>query len=305
MKTSRFPLRAEPSTKAGVSRVALLALAGCVLSACAGPVPGVRGTSLNATEKMMWSTYPLATRKGMGTGFVIARRDSRPPVLVTSTHVLETIGRGPLLVGARVPNANGESPDIVLIQFQPQPGNERFFVRHPRLDLAAFVLNLPPDVAASANVPTFLNERSIATRSSALRTGAEVSFLGFPDVLPGTAGAFPVLRTGRVASYPVGTAGAKGLFVINADVYPGDSGAPVFANGRGGHPKLVGMIIRRVGLERRAFSHLAIAVEASAISETLQLLAAREKEPTPPVRVGGQDRPLIRQGLRSGESPGR
>jgi hypothetical protein len=79
-----------------------------------------------------------------------------------------------------------------------------------------------------------------------------------------------------VASYPVGTAQAHGCFLINSDVYPGDSGAPVFVPGRGSRPRLAGMIIQRIGPDARAFSHLAVAVDAAVVRETLDLLAARE-----------------------------
>ena len=92
--------------------------------------------------------------------------------------------------------------------------------------------------------------------------------------MPGTADAFPILRSGKVASYPVGPSNTQGYFLIDADVYPGDSGAPVFRTGRGGRPILAGVVLRRVSRNQRGFSHLAIAVEANVIHETLDLLAA-------------------------------
>lgn len=256
--------------------VVAVLLAALCFTGCAGP--GSR--RLNAVERMMWSTYPLASRKGMGTGFIVACRDGRAPggmvpVVVTSVHVLETVGRGPLMLGVRVPDPQGE-PQVAVLQFQPQRGRQRFYARHPHQDLAAFALQLPGDFADLAAIQSFLDERSLARRAGTLRAGAEVFFLGFPEVLPGTAGAFPILRTGRVASYPIGSSAADGLFVVNADVYPGDSGGPVFTAGRGGRPELVGMIIRRIGTDAKQFSHLAIAVDASAIRETLALARAGE-----------------------------
>jgi len=262
-------------------RFALGMLAAIMLSGCAGASSGTAGTSLNATEKMMWSTYPLGTPKGMATGFAIGQRDAKTPggvalVVVTSVHVLETIGRGPFVVGARVTDAAGE-PRLALIRLQPPRGHERFYVRHPVHDLAAFELPIPAEARSVVKVPLFLDDKSFAARGDPLRAGADVSFLGFPDVMPGTSDAFPILRSGKVASYPVGPSNTQGYFLIDADVYPGDSGAPVFRTGRGGRPVLAGVILRRVGRDRRAFSHLAIAVEASAIRETLDLLAARKR----------------------------
>lgn len=249
------------------------------LSACSG--------RLNVSEKMMWSTYPLATEKGAATGFVINRRDERVPggtvpVVFTSAHVLDTLGSGPLIIGFRTTDEEGDA-EVSLLAFTPTKlsGKARFYVRHPKHDLAAFALHLPPELAGRAKVPSCLDEKRLPRHGKSLHSGMEVSFLGYPEVLPGTEGAFPVLRSGRVASYPVGTSQAHGRFVINSDVYPGDSGAPVFINGCGNRPELVGMIIERVSIKASGFSHLAIAVDADVIRETLALVAASEDRIVP------------------------
>lgn len=246
---------------------------------------------MNVSEMMMWSTYPLATQKGEATGFVINHRDKGAlgggvPVMFTSVHVLDTVGKGPLIIGFRMPDAAGEA-QVSLLAFTPPKlsGKERFYVRHPQHDIAAFALHLPAEIAGRADMRSFLNHRTIARDGRYLRSGVEVTFLGYPEVLPGTEGAFPVLRSGRVASYPVGTPQAHGRFLINSDVYPGDSGAPVFITGWGGRPKLVGMIIQRLGLEASDFSHLAVAVDADVIRETLALVTASEGRPLPAAKA--------------------
>jgi hypothetical protein len=166
-------------------RVALGMLVVIVFSGCAAASPRIGGTSLNATEKMVWSTYPLGTPKGMATGCAIGRRDARVPggvvpAVVTSVHVLETIGRGPFLVGARMADASGQ-PRIALIRLQPQRGRKRFYVRHPHHDLAAFDLPLPAEVLKVVNLPLFLDEKAFASRAdplisdSAQREGGLVS----------------------------------------------------------------------------------------------------------------------------------
>lgn len=253
-------------------------MAAILLSGCSG--------HMNVSEKMMWSTYPLATEKGAATGFVINRKDAREPggvlpVVFTSVHVLDTVGRGPLIIGIRKLDENGEA-QVAMLAFNPSgaQGKERFYVRHPQHDLAAFALHLPDELAERAQLSSFLDERMLAHDGKRLRSGVEVSFLGYPEVLPGTEGAFPVLRSGRVASYPVGTSQAHGRFLINADVYPGDSGAPVFVT-QGGRPRLVGMITQRISPDARNFSHLAVAVDAQVIRETLDLLGMAEKKVVP------------------------
>ncbi|MBX7207339.1 MAG: serine protease [Verrucomicrobiaceae bacterium] len=248
-----------------------------VLASCTAPVQRFGSGRLNASEKMMWSTYPMGSEKGMGTGFVVLRRDrSAPggsvPVVVTAGHLLDAIGRRPFFIGARMPDAKGDA-QVALIEFKPPRDNARFFSRDARHDIGVFELRIPPEFASQVSMPSFLSDAMRTGRR--LRAGEEVSFVGFPEVLPEMEGAFPILRTGRVASYPVGVAAAEGVFVINADVYPGDSGAPVFVTGRAGRPELAGMIIRRVGSDQKAFSHLAIAVDARAVYEAVNSLAAK------------------------------
>ena len=228
----------------------------------------------------MWTTYLIGSEKGMGAGFVVFRRDANEPdgvvaVMVTAAHLLDAVGKGPLFVGTRTPDAQG-GVRVAIVEFQPRRSGQRFYVRHPEHDIAAFELRLPKEAADLIALPSFLDDPAHGRKPP--RAGEEVSFLGFPEMLPELEGLFPVLRTGRVASYPVGTAQSGGVFVINADVYPGDSGAPVYVAGRGGRPELTGMIIRRVGSDKKAFSHLAIAVEARLIRETLQLLGDHDEQ---------------------------
>lgn len=259
-----------------------------VLTGCAGP--------LNTSEKMMCSTYPLITERGAATGFIIKHRDASAPggvvhVLVTSAHVLETMGDGPLLIGTRAPDAAAGTPGLYLAYLPPRSrGGKKFYVKHPIHDIAAFPIDFPAEFKAVAGLPSYLEEGMLAHAGKQIRTGIEVSFLGYPAVLPGTDEGFAVLRSGRIASYPVGTLQSHGYFLVNTDVCPGDSGAPVFL-ATGGRLRLAGMVIERIGADARIFSHLAIAVDADMIRETLALVAAGNGQ------FGSDHRTTTAQGL--------
>ncbi|HAF25303.1 MAG TPA: hypothetical protein DCK93_20760 [Blastocatellia bacterium] len=95
-------------------------------------------------------------------------------------------------------------------------------------------------------------------------------------MFPGTEGAFPVLRGGKIASYSAGPPSDREKFLVNTNVYGGDSGGPVFAGRRRGRPKLVGIVTERIG-EKGGGIPLAVAVDATVIRETLQLQTARER----------------------------
>jgi hypothetical protein len=229
---------------------------------------------------MMWSTYAFGTRHGLATCFIVLRRDSSAPggtaaVVVTAAHILSTAPKGPFYLVARIAEGGGD-PQVVLVELRPPQSSGPIFVKHPLYDIGAFEIRIPPQLAHLITFPSFLNEKAIGTKRDAPRAGQDVLFVGFPKVLPGTAGGFPVLRAGKIASYSGSGSGKQHVFLINADVYPGDSGGPVFA-ARGGKPRLVGMVTARAGLDPNAVVPLAIALDATTIHETLQLVAERAR----------------------------
>jgi hypothetical protein len=252
-----------------VARLVIYGSTAAFLCSCAG--------KLTVSEEMMWSTYPVATQKGQATGFVINYPDplakgGASAVVLTSAHVLATMGNRPMVIGLRLKRPEGGAVMMpLMLAPEKQSGSGRFYVRHPTCDVAAFRVRLPSDIKQQVDLSTSLDERALRT-GKGLRTGDDVSLLGYPEVLPGTDGGFAVLRSGKVASYPVGIRSAENMFLINTDVYPGDSGAPVFVSARYGRPRLVGMLSSRIAANEESFSHLAVAVDAAAIRETLALL---------------------------------
>ncbi len=266
----------KPGKRASILRTIVMVLATTFLSACASGIGP--GTNLTAAEKMMWSTYAIATSKGMATCVVINRKDPSAshgilPVIVTSAHVLSVAPHGPYYLVIRHPRM-GSSPEVGILEFQaPDPG-ERPFVQHPRHDVAAFELRIPPEFANEVSLPSFLDEGSIGRANDEAHAGDEISVLGFPKVFPGTEGAFPVLREGKIASYSAGPPSDREKFLINTNVYGGDSGGPVFSGRRRERPRLVGIVTERIG-EKSGAVPLAVAVNATVIRETLQLQAAQ------------------------------
>ncbi|HEU4679316.1 MAG TPA: serine protease, partial [Terrimicrobiaceae bacterium] len=144
----------------------------------------------------------------------------------------------------------------------------------PRLDVAAFRVQFP----AGLQVPlllTLLEEKNLQSEADS-RAGDDVAFVGFPEGQSTSLGMFPVLRAGTVASLDQSLFGLRS-FLINGDVYPGDSGGPVFRITKNGRPKVVGMVVERLSVQPQERFPLALAVDAQAIRETLQLLAARSQ----------------------------
>jgi hypothetical protein len=278
MKTSH-PARAltinvQRAVAAGLTAAALL-------TGCRGPAESGGSSRLTSAEKMMWSTYLVGTKKGAGAGIVVsmpgaASVGGTKVAIVTTAHLLETARKGPVFVALRVPDAEGNAEAAVLTYYPPRTSG-KFYVRHPRHDVAAFSLDISSAVAPFVSFPTCLEFGELARPGVSLHAGDEVFFAGFPVVMPYLPGVFPILRSGRVASYPVGTPQVDDMFCIDADTHSGDSGAPVFPVRSGRRPRLAGMIVQRVESTANNGSHLAVAVHSKAISETLELLAARER----------------------------
>jgi Trypsin-like peptidase domain len=268
-----------PGVIGRVCRAAPLTLAWIAFSGCtvleAPPVSG-----LTTAEKMMWSTYPLATPKGLATCIIVNRPDRFSPhhivpVLVTSAHFVAAAPEGPFYLGVRTPEP-ARNPMVGVLEFQgPERGSRPFF-KHPNYDVAVVELRIPLEVAGQIELPSFIDEESIAPLGPEARAGEDICVLGFPRVFPGTEGAFPVLRGGRVASYSPGSPSDQERFLINASVYGGDSGGPVFSGSRRGKPKLLGIVTERIG-KKGGNIPLAVALNASVIRETLRLEARHEQ----------------------------
>ena len=254
------------------ARAVMLVLVGLVSAGCA--------TGLSPSEKMMWSTYIIASPTGIATCVIVNRKErSAPngivPILVTAAHVFTVAPHGPFYLAYRSPRP-GQSPEIGLLEFAAPNQTDYTFIQHPRHDVAAFELRIPPELAAEVTLPSFLDEDAIAQRDDGPHPGDDVSVLGFPSVFPGTQGAFAVLRSGRIASYSAGPPSDREIFMINTNVYSGDSGGPVFGNSRRGQPRLVGILTERIG-KKEGSVPLAVAINASVVAETLKMEIAHQR----------------------------
>ena len=285
----------KTTSKGAISRIALVFF----LALPAYPtVANPQLPKLTTSEKMAWSTYATATEKGLGTGVIVNRQDASAPggivpVLVTCTHVLAAAPRGPYFLVLRMP-LQGANPAIAMLMIDVPPNSAHPYVAHPRRDIAAMEIRLPPEVARIISIPSFISESTLA-HQSAPHVGDQIFVLGFPKVFPGTEGAFPVFRSGAIASYSSGSQTNLEKYLIHTNVYSGDSGGPVFAARSRGAPALLGLVTERIG-PKAGDVPLAVAINSSVIRETLALLPTNRIMPD----VGPFDRRL---GSRASSTP--
>ena len=144
----------------------------------------------------------------VGTGFLISDTgpDGRPrTILVTAHHVLQKMPGADARIGYRISNADGSW------SYSPQPlrirdrGGRELWTHHPSRDVAAIAVTAPPEFAKAAIPVDYLAADDTFSRYD-VGAGDEMMALGFPRGLAANQAGFPILRSGRVASYPVAPA---------------------------------------------------------------------------------------------------
>ncbi|MFZ5670789.1 MAG: trypsin-like serine peptidase [Pseudomonadota bacterium] len=233
----------------------------------------------------------------VGTGFLIdaPTPDGKPRVvLVTAGHVLDRMPGEIARVGFRARMSDGGW------RYDPEPlairrGERPLWTRHPGRDVAAIVIEAPPEFARAA-IPLAWLAREETFSDYALGPGDEMMALGFPRGLAANQAGFPILRAGRVASYPLAPSTAFPTFLLDFSVFPGNSGGPVFmseaARRRPGAAEaretqfIAGMLTQQVELSGERLE-IGIVTHARFIRETLAMLdgvrppTERPSEPPP------------------------
>lgn len=168
----------------------------------------------------------------VGTGFLISAptADGRPRVvLVTANHVLEKMPAATARIGYRVANADGSW------SYSPQPLKIRddkgapLWIHHPTRDVAAIAITAPPEFAKAAIPEGYLAADDTFAQYH-VTAGDDMMALGFPRGLSANQAGFPILRAGRVASYPIAPASVFPTFLLDFAVFAGNSGGPVFVS---------------------------------------------------------------------------
>lgn len=150
------------------------------------------------------------------------------------------------------------------------------WTRHPSQDVAVMRIQAPPEYAKAA-IPAGYLAPQTGPGAGELRPGDELLVLGFPRGVAANSAGFPILRAGRVASYPVSPKYSP-TFLLDFSVFPGNSGGPVFATS-GLHrtstgpakPLIAGLLVQQVQLNDERLD-IGIVVHAQYIRETVELV---------------------------------
>lgn len=238
----------------------MLIAVGSIVLFCFSPTEAMASTQdLDINELLAKSTFYFFGATGFGnqakagTVFLISKpikvRDGNDPVnekdvfqlvMVTANHVFNDVKVDAGTVVLRESNGSGQWKPWP-IQLQIRKGGLPLWTKHPELDIA--VIDLATHVSAAdwkkiqdlndnkKDIST-LQTMHLATDEDMLAAGitigSELNCLGFPkNADSGTAGKFPILRGGKIASYPLLPSREIKRFLFDFEVFPGNSGGPV------------------------------------------------------------------------------
>src|SRR6185437_2798954 len=254
---------------------------------------------MDLSVQLMQATVQLEQPLGdgtrtVGTGFLISETapDGTPrTVLVTANHVFDKMPNANARIGYRIANADGSW------SYSPQPLKIRdaaghpLWTHHPSRDVAAIAITAPPAFAKAAIPEDYLAADDTFSKYQ-VEAGDEMMALGFPRGLAANSAGFPILRAGRVASYPIAPARIFPTFLLDFSVFPGNSGGPVFMSGPArrasadpAQPRqdvefIAGLLTQQVELNSERLD-IGIVTNAKYIRETIALI----QDPTAPVTV--------------------
>ena len=189
-------------------------------------------------EQLLYTTVRIDTRyaggaTGSGTGFVFIRSvgDDQVPVVVTNKHVVEGCAGGSITFTLR----DGELPNIGQGYRLEIDGFSDVWTGHPDPAVDVAVMPLAP-------VEVVLNDRGIRVFYRAIASEIvpseeqiekldafeQLLFIGYPNGIWDKKNLLPVMRTGTTATPLAVDFEGQPLFLMDASVFPGSSGSPVF-----------------------------------------------------------------------------
>jgi hypothetical protein len=192
-------------------------------------------SSLELNTALMETTFRIQGQSGSGTttgtGFILAVPLPNDPrngqmVLVTAAHVLTAMTGDSIKLALRRKLASGWQ--IVSVPVPIRENGHPTWVKHPAADVAAMYVNLPNDLKPKAAIPINLLVSDVDLNRLEIHPGDELNVLGYPLGYGNPVGDFPVLRSGKIASYPIVPMSENAYFLLDFRVFEGNSGGPVY-----------------------------------------------------------------------------
>lgn len=234
------------------------------------------------------ATFRLEHPKTKGTAFLISRpsetgEGGQELLLVTAAHAFERMDGDEATLVLRKRNSDSTWTALPM-KIRIREEGKAAWQQHPKCDVAVLRIVTPKDAKIDP-----LPFDSLATsedwKTHPPEPGSLVRCVGFPHAAqfkPSTAG-FPLARLGCIASYPLLPFERHPTFLVDYNVFEGDSGGLVYLEAKDGAAKIIGLVhgqhflderyklVYQEGMIRKRLG-LAIIVSSQAILETIAAL---------------------------------
>lgn len=168
----------------------------------------------------------------LGTGFCIGCETTGKKFFVTARHVLDSLAGDTAVIFYRKMLPDGTWKTITYRQAIRRKGVPLYVVHpNPAVDVAAFYMQDSGDSTFARQFQPFSNRllaKDEDMRKYWIHPGDELFFLGYPAGMTSPEGAFPILRSGFISSYPFLPLNEHVFIFLDGSVFDGNSGGPVF-----------------------------------------------------------------------------
>ena len=186
--------------------------------------------------------------RSIGTGFFYtaplnAGSDWEILLLISNRHVFDN-PKSRLIVSLNRGQGT-ETPEFGNIQTFDQVGFGHAYYDHPDPEVDLACINVSRLTRTDVFFKSLDGNSLKPINYEEVAMGSDVIFVGYPRGFYDVANNLPLLRRGVIASVPNVDFNNRGEIVIDAQIFPGSSGSPVFV-GQGDQYVLLGVVSRHV-----------------------------------------------------------
>ena len=196
------------------------------------------------STQLLYTTFPIWAEMGdgsitSGTGFIFnspvkERENTFVPLLITNCHVIQgskKVFTEFVIKGDQGPKiGNKIRVELNSSVFSSFSDTEKDLAAHPIAPILNGLDKNNYTVFYRSVDPSIIPSKEVVEKLSAIE---EVIFIGYPSGLYDTENSFPIVRRGITATPAWNKFINKEKFLIDAGVYPGSSGSPVFIYNQG------------------------------------------------------------------------
>jgi len=272
--------------------ICIITLATVTSAAAVDPAPQ---ELFEINTQLMESTFritgPSSKQAGAisgGTVFLLAKpigNGRGSYVMVTAAHVFDEIAGENATIAFHYKDSDGKFHESDY-SFKIRDGDKALYTKNPAVDVAVIYVRMPIQFQNVKLLDTEILLKDEWMTKFEIHPGDELLCLGYPLFASGEHG-YAILRSGKIASYPLVPQKEYKTWLFDFRVFPGNSGGPVYFVDRNrtyGNIMHIGEAVQFVAglVTQQVFAalvdnrdlQLGVVIPATFIRETLDMLPA-------------------------------